>query len=201
MEANPFEWETRLALRAAVRSILEHPLEHTWSLQGFGMLRTYFGNDPDQTWRLNLWDSHFAVPGVSVIHDHPWDFTSWVIAGQFVNRRFYTDVSEYGEPFHWMTIRTGEGGGPDGPEGTVWLSPSKPEVLKPGDIYYQSAEEIHYSDYVDGTVTLNKRTRRLDGEHARVFWTFGKKWVDAKPRNACQSEVVEATQRALAHFQ
>ena len=45
------------ALRASIKTLLEHPNELRWTVQGFGMLRCYL--DPDKTYRLNIWDSEF----------------------------------------------------------------------------------------------------------------------------------------------
>lgn len=186
-----------IPLRATVRAVLERPERNSWSIQGFGMLRTYL--DPQKRWRLNIWHSRFAVPGVSIIHDHPWDFTSWVISGRFQNVR-YIHNSRFGTPYNWMVIKTGEGGGPDGGHGEMRLREDWTESYQPGDTYRQSAEEIHASLYEDGTVTLNDRRRRPDGEHARVFWPDGTEWVDAEPRQATPDEVAEITQFALSRF-
>lgn len=189
-------------LRATIRTILEHPVDFDWTVQGFGMMRTYFGTD--KKYRLNIWDSALAVPHVSVIHDHPWDFTSWVIAGRFVNTRYVdatVDTSlQYNihDHYDWQVIKTGEGGGPDGERGESFLRPvSWPETYCPGDSYRQDAREIHESSYADGSVTLNDRVKRLDGEHARVWWPHGEAWVDAEPRVATLNEVKRTTERAL----
>lgn len=198
-------------LRAAVRLVLERPENHTWSIQGFGMLRTYL--DAEKRWRLNIWHSRFAVPGVSIIHDHPWDFTSWVLCGKFHNQRYvqllprnhipldlYVKLMERAEIFEWATIKTGEGGGPDGDRGFVVLGRKDREQYWPESIYRQNATEIHASYYDDGTVTFNDRRRREDGEHARVFWPAGTNWVDAEPREATPDEVREMTEFALSRF-
>lgn len=199
-------------MRALVRRILEHPDAHQWSLQGFGMLRTYL--DAAKQWRLNIWHSKFAVPGVSVIHDHPWDFTSWVVFGSFTNQRyrqiipaplqFYSavnlDMVKRAKIFEWMTIKTGEGGSPTSEREFIALAPQDPERLWSMSTYEQRASEIHASYYEDGTVTLNDRRRLPDGEHARVFWPAGTTWVDAEPREATPDEVYEMTSFALSKF-
>ena len=193
-------------LRHMTRDVLNKPFDRAWSIQGFGMLRTYFG--PDKQFRLNVWHSRFQVPGVSIVHDHPWHFNSWIIAGRFTNQRYTSGTLQYGgyrvsaapPNFHFQTIKTGEGGGPVGELGSMLLIPDQPEQYRPGDTYRQEAHEIHASFYNDGTVTLNDRTRIGDGEHARVFWPLGEKWIDAQPRNATEEEVWTATRAALAWF-
>jgi hypothetical protein len=188
-----------IRIRNAAFDALNNPLEHSWTVQGFGMLRTYL--DPDKRYRLNIWHSALAVPGVSIIHDHPWHFTSLVIAGAFANQRYTVapalDWSPPGAPIpappthHYQWIKTGEGGGPKGNVCSAVLTPGPLEVYTVGDTYAQTRDEVHASFYADGTCTLNDRTERV-GEDARVFWPYGQKWVDAEPRAATATEVVYA---------
>lgn len=187
------------AMRACVQTILHDPFNMPWSVQGFGMLRTYFG--ADKKYRLNLWDSSLAVDHVSILHTHPWHFTSWIMSGVFKNIRYYEARPGSGDLTHdWMVIKTGEGGGADGERGSSRLLAGETELYLPGDTYMQSAEEIHASFYEDGTVTLNDRTRIGDGEHARVFWPHGEQWVDAEPRAANADEIKAVIGRALERW-
>lgn len=177
-----------VALRALVWQALHHR-NVEFSVQGFGMMRTYL--DSDKEWRLNVWDSSLQVPGVSTIHDHPWHFDSWVISGEFYNNRFLmTDEDGPTDQFYdYMEIKTGEGGGPTGERKTCRLSRQPTEFYAPGSYYHQDASEIHETRYRDGAVTLNRRKRVGTGEHARVFWPHGEEWVDAMPRPATPEEV------------
>lgn len=184
--------------RALARSIFDKPFEHEWTVQGFGMLRTYL--DPDKRWRLNVWHSGLAVPNVSIIHDHPWDFNSLILAGEFYNTRYTNDVLNSPATHMVQRIRTGEGGGPEGEPVSVALLAHPREIYWAGDIYSQKAEEVHASSYADGTVTLNDRTRRPDPDHALVFWPFGEEWVDAEPRAATRKEIIIATSAAREQF-
>ena len=84
-KVNLYGIETGYALRAVVKTMLMYPHAFEWSVQGFGMLRAYF--DKDKVYRLNIWDHDLAVPNVSVIHDHPWSFTSWIINGEATNTK------------------------------------------------------------------------------------------------------------------
>lgn len=203
-------------VRLMVAEVLRRPFDREWSVQGFGMMRTYFG--PEKQYRLNLWDKRFRVPNVSIVHDHPWHFESWIIAGHFTNVRYITGTTDYfagreDDPnrihyrvsacppnFHCQTIKTGEGGGPVGEVANVFLIAEQPEQYRAGDKYSQRAHEVHASYYEDGTVTLNDRERLEDGEHARVFWPLGERWVDAEPRTATENEVWSATQDARARW-
>ncbi len=180
--------------RALVREILRSPLRREWSVQGFGMLRTYL--DADKRFRLNIWDGLLSVPGVSTIHDHPWHFKSLIVNGGFINIRYVQSETE-GAPYNWNLIQTGPGGGKGNIGGVVKLVRQEPEHYEPGEIYNQVASEIHESIYADGTVTLNDRRRLPDGDHARVFWPLGSEWVDAEPRAATEAEVLNTIARAL----
>ena len=172
-----------------------NPTARDWSVQGFGMLRTYFG--PNKRYRLNVWDSALAMPLCSIIHDHPWKFRSLILGGSFENVRY--NVENRLRPTHeWQVIRTGPGGGPDGDRGEIALHPLWAEQYGPGDVYEQEPSEIHASYYVDGTVTINDRTYLPDGDHARVFWPVGSEWVDAMPRAATKREIQRTCDHALA---
>lgn len=189
--------EIRL-LRATVRSILEHADRYEWSLQGFGMLRTYLSKEV----RLHVWNSRFAVPNVSTIHDHPWDFTSLIVSGRVTQYRFTESADpNIGEPFSRQTIRCGVGGGlvhgceMNAPE-LVRLRRSYLETYDTGERYGQTANEVHHSLPDDGTVTIVERTFRADTEHARVYYNT-QEWVSAEPRPATQGEVQRAIAAAL----
>lgn len=177
-----------------------------WTAQGFGFLRTYFGPaDAPKKFRLNLWNHRFGVPNVSTIHDHPWDLTSLIVAGQTLNQRYRMFAARSGPrpmigPTHdFTTIKTGVGGGLEKSEiGYCTLEKYPLESYHPGDSYKQHAEEIHETKFLDGTVTLNERIG--DTEHARVFWPAGTEWVDAIPRPATRDEVADAVLYSLREW-
>lgn len=181
-------------IQPLVASILRDE-DRDWTVQGFGFLRTYFGPpDAPKRFRLNLWDSCFTVPGVSTIHDHPWGFTSLIVAGAFVNQRYVIDCN--GQTHHFGTVKTGEGGGLEpGTTHEVGLIPQRPELYGPGDTYHQEAGEIHETIFANGTVTLNERIG--DTQHASVFWPSGTNWVDAVPHRARCDEVRAAVIASL----
>jgi hypothetical protein len=188
------------AMRATIRAHLENPFNLKWTVQGFGMMRCYF--EADKRFRLNIWDPRLAVPGVSVVHNHPWHFTSWIINGAFRNIRYMKDERR-GVAWNYMVIKTGEGGGPmyDNDKGVMRLLEREPEVYTAGHTYSQRANEVHRSDYDPGTVTINDRERVGDGEHALVFWPYQEEWVDAEPRAATWFEIADVTKRALAKWE
>ncbi len=176
-----------------------------WSVQGFGMLRTYFGPPSNpKRFRLNLWSSRLAVPNVSTIHDHPWDFESIIVCGGFENQRFkmeWEPPSVFPNPTHaFTTIKTGAGGGMEkSPVQPCVLLPYATEHYFPGDTYAHKADEIHETRYQDNCITLNDRTG--DTQHARVFWPWGTEWVDAEPRDVSSEFVYHIVQNTLReHF-
>ena len=176
---------------ALVLSILANPLGRAWSLQGFGMLRLYL--TPEL--RLHVWDARFAVPGVSVMHDHPWHFDSLIVLGEVRQRRYAESAT--GDSYAPQTIACGVGGGPCGDILTVGMKALPEEVYGPGQTYRQEANEVHVSAPVDGTVTIVTRRFLDDAEHAHVFWPNGTKWVSAEPRPATDAEVMAICSFAL----
>lgn len=188
----------RLLLRRA-GFIMEHPLDFAWTTMGFGMIRTYL--DPEKRYRLNVWTSKLRTAGVSDIHDHPWDFTSWILCGQIRNVRFvdHGDGTEAAPgcvlPFQHVTIETGEGGGPVSPVTRRWLEALPMEVYEPGQGYRQERREIHRTMAMDGTVTLNDRSPATPEHTARIYWPTGD-WVNAEPRPATKAEIYTAIEEA-----
>ncbi len=179
---------------------------YEWTLQGFGMLRTYISKEV----RLHVWNSKFMVPNVTTIHDHPWHFESLVVAGAIVNTRYDVrpvmgqyDEWRLREPFIRSQIVCGPGGGNDAASlrargERVWLiQPGLPTCYKAGATYRQRADEVHHTSYVDGTVTLVRREFLPDTEHAHVFFKESDGWVSAEPRAATADEVTAFVERAM----
>lgn len=174
---------------------LENWQERAWTVQGFGMIRTYL--DEEKRWRLNVWDNALKVPNVSEIHDHPWDFQSWILCGQLANTRFKLSFPQdpASLPYQHVQIKTGEGGGPVGPVDKVYLTPIKSEVYDPGYGYLQNRNEIHITGARSGTVTLNDRTPPTPEHTANIYWPSGP-WINAEPRPASKPEVFNAVSLA-----
>lgn len=177
-----------------VKSILEHPGGFEWSLQGFGMLRTYI--EPEL--RLHVWDSRFKVEDVSEMHTHPWHFHSFVVVGQVTNTRFVKPYANPdGIPFREQEILCGVGGHETDRSKAVKLSVAKIEKIKAGETYSQLAHEIHQSWPEDGTVTIIEREFLDDADHAYVYVPEGQEWVSAEPRPADPGEVESICHHAL----
>lgn len=186
-----------------VRAVLASPLDYNWTLQGFGMLRTYL--DAQEVHRLHIWDQNMAVDGVSVIHDHPWDFDSRIYFGSVWNQRYKVD---WGEPlpgnfYNIAQIKTGEGGGIVPESITVTrLNPSPREDIGPGESYHMDAPEIHESIPEVGTVSVISRRFSVprDNQFATVCWQ-GPSWVSAEPRPATEEEILHFVSMAKMRMQ
>lgn len=204
------------ATREAVRVLLENAGSlgyDAWTLQGFGMLRLYLSRD--KSMRLHVWDDRYAVPHVSEMHDHPWDFDSVVVTGEVRNHRFRQMIpNEKTEPllafdyfrreqglemFRRQTIRCGEGGCEVGGLEDVVLRREPEEIVRAGRSYRQAANEIHVSRPLRGSVTIVKRTvpEGGDPDFAHVFIEPGQPWVSAEPRLATPEEIAAITGTAL----
>src|SRR5439155_399501 len=143
--------------KALVKQILERPLVHSWSQQGLGMLRVYLSREI----RMHVWaDEAVYRPKPDTLHTHPWDFTSYVVAGGITNLRYRTIPLT---PNYTMrTIKCGAGGGLEPGETRVHLAATDVETFISGQFYSQLAEEIHESIPADGTVTIIERKFKPD---------------------------------------
>lgn len=184
----------------AVIAVLRHPKPFNWTTQGFGMIRCYL--DDKQRFRLNIWDYRMRTPGVSLIHDHPWSFTSTIYAGRILNKRYYfSSNSELPFNYYYKHIVTG----PDGDDASevmeCRLIAQHLETYKPGQSYTQKLTEVHETDAEIGTVTVNDRTPPTNEYTARVFWhKNGHPWMAARPRPSTDEEIAQATWAALEKF-
>jgi hypothetical protein len=173
---------------------------HSWTLQGFGMLRLHL---PDNH-RLHIWDSRYRVPGVSDIHDHmQWGFKSTVIAGELLNQHYHEVAANWpgSIAFDSVTLKPGVGTHFKDEVRRVWLvqPTAARQRLVAGDSYRQAPREIHSSHPVDGTVTLMQKFPTGD-DSARVFWPAGGRWVSAEPRPATPEEVDSIVSYALRRW-
>lgn len=201
MRTHTHTFTTHSLVKPLVRSIIEHPFDHEWSLQGFGMLRTYLDS---KDLRLHIWDSRFKVADVSELHTHPWNFHSYVVSGEVKNRRYTKNpadsiligIAEAGV-YREQEILCGEGGHETDRSREVALVPGRLERVFENDHYSQLAHEIHRSEPVDGTVTIIAREFLDDDDHAFVYVPQDQEWVSAEPRPATREEVGEICAKAF----
>jgi hypothetical protein len=188
--------------QALVRSICQQPFDggRVWRAHGIGMLRTYL--DEARLVRLNLWHSCLINPGISTMHTHPWTLRSHVQAGGLKNIRW--DRVQPGHPMAqpWIEDRIpcGNISAPEfalkGEERLVHLAPRVPEVILPGSYYCQRPEEIHTTEFRDGTATIMYRDRAEGEFEASVFWPEGEVWGDAT-RDVTADEIVKVCHATL----
>lgn len=198
---------SHLMTRNLVEGILRNPIGLPWTVQGLGMMRMYL--TADRSVRLHVWDRALVVPGASPVHTHPWDFSSYVVAGRVFNQRFGVAADDSITAYEWNRARLKCGTGAhivatledhvDGGVERVRLVEWAVETWSEEATYFQSKDEIHRSMPEDGTVTIVTRTFGADPDHAWVFWRGapGTAWGSAEPREARPEEVMAVTERAL----
>lgn len=196
-------------LRVLVMDVLRDWQRYTWSVQGFGMLRAYLSPRV----RLHVWHSSLRVKDVSDIHDHPWNLTSLVVAGRItdvsyrIKRSLHTILSaaqlDPRATFLGGRIECGPNPSRHGPSSVCgYVLESTKESYEEGESYAHRFDELHATDYEDGTVTLCHRAPvpGVSRDHANVFWPVGKEWVSAEPRPATREEVQLTLSSAIARW-
>jgi hypothetical protein len=195
-----------MTLRDEVEVILRRTMNAfpiRWETQGFGMLRTYLEGENEP--RLQIWDQRLLVWEYSNIHDHPWDFTSTIVAGHLFNQRYWRMSGCYMSPAGELSEEYNEALIVPGPVNETaprpqkcWLARKPLELYGPGDQYSQTWNELHCTQYTQGTITVIDRKRtRPDGDHASSIWKGDGPWVSARPRPATNVEVQLVVDNAL----
>jgi hypothetical protein len=191
-------WDTRLRFeddamdnslhRALVRTILEHAEDYPWTMQELGLLGLRL--DRRREHRLHVWDPGSSV-GDPPVHDHPFDFTSTVVAGEMTNTRYEEDPA--GVEYH--RVRYSPPNEDDRRADTVRLSGTA-STFTAGAQYSQLAHELHDSRQVPGTVTIIRWTFKPAREPLTVC-TRDAAWVSGQSRPATPDEVKRITGTAL----
>lgn len=188
--------ETRRMVDLVLRNEARNP-KGKWSTQGLGMLRLYL--DPEQKFRLHIWDKRLVVADASPLHDHPWHFTSLVVAGNVKQFRFkHWTYGENRERYNCATIKCGEGAHCTSETKVVTLSRQPFELYKESQTYSQAKSEIHESLADHGSVTLVERTFVGQRDAAHVYWGGNGPFGTAEPRPATSAEIRAACEYALA---
>lgn len=178
---------------------LDHalPLYGDWSVQGFGMLRLYVRN----IGRIHIWTEALRYPNVSMIHNHAWDLDSTVICGRLLNTKFCEyhakSARSNTQLYNKVRLQTGFDSRLLANPELVRLYEYEPQIIPPGDNYYQAADEIHRTDAEEGTVTIMQRKDTKEAGQADVFWPVGSEWGTAQPRGATPEEIRLAIGKAM----
>ncbi len=199
-------FETEIC-RVLVKSILESAIDYEWSIQGFGMLRLYL--EPEV--RLHIWDSHYRIESASLVHTHPWNFESFIVAGMMRNYQYQEskDLNPNKRTYDckmWkQEIIPGERAraATNGNAYLVAMEHPEVDIYTVGNTYRQLRTVPHMSEYEDGTVTIISRHDRTEQDRAFSYWpkSYGKQgWISAAPRVATTKEVDDITQRSLKRW-
>jgi hypothetical protein len=183
--------ENMTPLQAAIYTILLNPKAYKWDYQGFGFIRCYL-HDNDE-WRLHIWDNKKAIPQISDIHTHPWDFKSTIIFGTLYNY-IYKEVKSTGDKFTKQLMQPGKNARllSDKIEVNLLSKIIQYNVL---DTYSQKKEIIHKTNAISGTVTLIRRFDRSRQDRTFVYYKTAE-WIAGTPRIATESEIDHFTHMA-----
>jgi len=177
--------------RSLVRTILRHAEDFPWRMQDTGLLGLRL--DDRREYRLHVWDPGFCV-GDPPVHDHPYDFTSTIIAGALTNTRYEEDPA--GEEY--VRFRYRPGAEDERRSDTVRLS-STAATLTEGDQYHQTAHELHASWQRPGTVTAI-RCRWVATPELTVCVREDGSWRSGQGRDATREEIQGFAAKALEWF-
>jgi hypothetical protein len=175
--------------RALVRTILEHADVQPWKVQDAGLLGLWLG--PSRRYRLHVWDPASST-GEVLIHDHPLDFTSVVMAGEITNTRYEMDPA--GDEF--VRERYALGDEANRRTDSVRLSGTS-TTFGPGESYSQAARELHSSSQVPGTVTVLRFTY-VDVPLLTTCRREGSPWISGTSHPAEPDEIRRVAALALA---
>jgi hypothetical protein len=177
----------QLLMVALVREILERPADRPWVMQDIGLLALRL--DDRRVYRLHVWDPATCA-GEPPIHDHPFAFTSTVVAGELTNTLWEESPSgvEYERDRYTPPDEAGR------VTDMVRLSGAS-TTFSAGDSYRQLPHELHSGTQLPGTVTVLRRSC-WDTRELTVCRRPGSAWVSGQSRRAAPAEVRRITTAA-----
>lgn len=150
--------------------------------------------DHKREYRLHVWDPTSSV-GEPLIHNHPFDFTSTVIAGEMTNTRYEEDPLGV----EYDRVRYTPPNENDCRSDTIRLSGIATTFTAVGQ-YHQLAHELHDSRQLPGTVTIIRRTFTSDVSELTVCNREEVGWISGRSRPAAVADVKRITATALELF-
>ncbi|HEY2564471.1 MAG TPA: hypothetical protein VGI44_12210 [Acidimicrobiales bacterium] len=177
--------------KALVHTVLQHAENFPWRMQDIGLMGLRL--DDRREYRLHVWDPSCCV-GELPIHDHPYDFTSTVIAGELTNSRYEEDPT--GDEY--VRFRYSPGAEGERRSSAVTLS-STTTTFTEGNQYCQLAHELHASWQQPGTVTAI-RCLWVDAPELTVCVRDKGSWRSGQGRDATLEEIKGFTAKALEWF-
>jgi hypothetical protein len=177
--------------KALVLMLLQHAEDFPWRMQDIGLMSLRL--DDRREYRLHVWDPS-DCGGEPPIHDHPYDFTSTIIAGEMTNTRYEEDPA--GDEH--VRFRYSPGAEDERRSDTVRLS-SSAITFTEGSQYLQLAHELHASWQEPGTVTAI-RCSWVDAPTLTVCLREEESWLSGQGRDATRDEIKNFTAKALEWF-
>ncbi|HZT64337.1 MAG TPA: hypothetical protein VFA11_00970 [Acidimicrobiales bacterium] len=177
--------------KALVLTILRHAEDFPWRMHDIGLMALRL--DEQRQYRLHVWDPTLSV-GEPPIHDHPYDFTSEIVAGELTNTLYHEDRA--GEDY--VRFRYPPGAEDLRRSDTVRLSATAATFTE-GDHYRQRAQQLHASWQLPGTVTAI-RCSWVEVPALTVCLREEGSWRSAQTRDARRQEVKAMAARALEWF-
>jgi hypothetical protein len=177
--------------KALVLTLLQHAADFPWRMQDIGLLSLRL--DDRREHRLHIWDPNYSV-GDPPIHDHPYDFTSTIIAGKMTNVRYEEDPAGA----EYVRLRYPVGAEDERKSDTIALS-STATTYTEGGQYLQLAPELHASVQQPGTVTAIRCTW-MDAPMLTVCLRDPNAWISGQGRDATHDEIKQFTAKALEWF-
>ena len=182
---------TETLRKEQVLKILRRAHDFPWRMQDIGLLGLPL--DDRREHRLHVWDPSYCI-GEPPIHDHPYDFTSRIIAGELTNVRYQED--------------------PEGEEHVRFRYPPDSEIERRSDAvrlnststtysegggYHQRAPELHASWQQPGTVTVIRCTW-VEVPELTVCYRDEGSWLTGRGRAARPDEIDSFVTRAFEWF-
>jgi hypothetical protein len=177
--------------KALVLTILQHAEDFPWRMQDIGLLGLRL--DDRREYRLHVWDPSYLI-GEPPIHDHPYDFTSTIIAGELTNTRYEEDPA--GDEY--VRFRYSPGAECERRSDAVRLAPTANTVTE-GNQYRQLAHELHASWQQPGTVTAIQCSWVEPSELTVCVRDEGS-WYSGQGRDARGEEIKSFAAKALEWF-
>jgi hypothetical protein len=174
-----------------VLTLLQHAEDFPWRMQDLGLMSLRL--DDRREHRLHVWDPSFYV-GEPPIHDHPYDFTSTIIAGELINTRY--EENPAGDEY--VRFRYPPGAEVERQSDTVKLT-STVTTFTEGTQYFQLAHELHASRQQPGTVTAI-RCSWVGAPTLTVCLRDEDSWLSGQGRDATRDEIKNFTAKALEWF-
>jgi len=144
--------------------------------------------------RLHVWDPSCGGDGEQPVHDHPYEFTSTIIAGEVTN----TQYEERNAGDEYVRFRFSPGAEGERRSDAVRLS-STATIFNEGNQYHQLAHELHASWQQPGTVTAI-RCQWVETPQLTVCVRDEGSWRSGQRREATRDEIKAFTAKALEWF-